>query len=354
MNMRIGRLMSLVLCMALLGAGVLSGCSGGEANQVSSSSVSSSGETAQAPTSSVVWPSKDPYNEEVKIGFITNMIAHSVPVAWSTGLEREFQYYSNVKYQAFDGNNSAETQIQLMRELINQKYDCIILQAYDSAALAPSVEEAEAAGIPVINLNLDADTPHTALISMVDYEAGQVAAKQIGDALGGKGNVVIIQSPPGASLGVNREMGFRDYLAENYPDIKIVGEQNGEWLKENAMTIMNSFMQTNSQIDAVFAVNDSMAEGAALAAEAAGRLDEMVIWGADGEKDALVMIEQGRLTGTVYTNCYQMGETAARLALYVLNAGICGAPNGQTPLVKMAPIPVTIENVSQIQPADRW
>ena len=332
----------------------LTGCSGGEANQAASSEAAPSTENAGTSTNDVIRPSKDPYKDDIKIGFVTAMIAHSVPVAWSTGIERELQYYPNVKYQAFDGQNSAETQVQLMQDLINQEYDCIILQACDAAALAPSVEDAEKAGIPVINLNLDADTPHTALISMVDYEAGQIVAQQIGEALNGKGNVVIIQSPPGASLGVAREMGFRDYVAGHYPDLKIVGEQNGEWLKENAMTIMNSFMQTNSQIDAVYAINDSMAEGAALAAEAAGRLDEMLIWGADGEKDALAMIEQGRLTGTVYTNCYQQGETAARLALYVISAGICGAPNGETPLVKMAPIPVTSENVSQIQPADRW
>lgn len=342
----------LAVCLMLSLAVVFTACEGGEANQPTGGTTA--GTTAANSSADFLTTPKDPYTDPIKIGFVTNMIAHSVPVAWSTGIERELQYYPNIQYQAFDGKNSAETQVQLMQDLINQKYDCIILQAYDAAALAQSVVDAEKAGIPVINLNLDADTSHTALISMVDYEAGQIVADEIAKAINQAGNVVIIQSPPGASLGVNREKGFRDQLAAKYPNIKIIGAQNGEWLKENAMTIMNSFMQANPQIDGVFAINDSMAEGAALAAEAAGRLNDMVIWGADGEKDALTMIEQGKLTGTVYTNCFQQGETAARLALYVMSAGIAGSPKNTTPLVKMAPIPVTKDNVASIQPADRW
>lgn len=319
----------------------MTGCSGGEAAQESGGAKP----TVEA---------KNPYVDELKIGFITNMIGHSVPVAWSTGIEREYQYYPNIQYQAFDGENKAETQIKLMEELINQKYDAIFLQAYDAAALASSVEAAEAAGIPVINLNLDVDTAHTALVGMVDYEAGRVVAQEMEKALGGKGNVVILQSPPGASLGVQREKGFRDYIEANCPNMKIVGAQNAEWLKEKAMDVMNSFMQANPQIDGVYGINDSMAEGAALAAKAAGRLDEMVIWGADGEKDALTMIENGELTGTVYTNCFEQGATAARLALYCIGAGITTAPNGVTPIVKMAPIAVTKANVDSIAEADRW
>ena len=57
----------------------------------------------------------------------------------------------------YDGEASVDTEVQIMDELINQKYDAIILQATDAAGLAASVDKAEAAGIPVITCNLDAD-----------------------------------------------------------------------------------------------------------------------------------------------------------------------------------------------------
>ncbi len=71
------------------------------------------------------------------------------------------------------------------------------------------------------------------------------------------------------------------------------------------ITIMNSFLQANKQLDGVFAVNDNMAEGAMIAAEAAGRLSQIKIWGANGQKSTLALIDraslQAPLTTTVST-----------------------------------------------------
>ena len=142
----------------------------------------------------------------------------------------------------YDGEASVDTEVQIMDELINQKYDAIILQATDAAGLAASVDKAEAAGIPVITCNLDADTVHTGLVSAVDVEAGEQIATSIGDSLGGQGKVVIISATPGATKGENIDKGFKAVMEEKYPDIEILDEQSGEWLTENANTVMTDFL----------------------------------------------------------------------------------------------------------------
>lgn len=299
---------------------------------------------------------KDPYKDAIKIGFVPDVIGDSVASAWGEGIKRQLQYYPNIKFQAFDGKASPETQVQILKDLINQKYDCIILQAHDATAVASTVKEAEAAGIPVITLNLDAATPHAGLVAMVDYEAGNLVAQEIANSIGAKdGNVVIIQAPPGASRGINVEKGFRDGLAK-FPNVKILDAQNGEWLTEKGNEVMRDFLTKYPKIDGVFAINDAMAEGASQAAEAAGRLKDMVIWGADGEKKALEYIEQGKLTGTIYTNCYEQGATAACLALYAISAkgDIDSSQFAKTPIVKMAPIIVTKKTVGLVPPSIRW
>ena len=78
---------------------------------------------------------KDPYNDELKIGFIIDNIGHPVGNAWKVGVEDEAAAYPNITVQCFDGKSSAETEIQQMTDLINQGYDGILLQATDSAAL---------------------------------------------------------------------------------------------------------------------------------------------------------------------------------------------------------------------------
>ncbi len=337
---------ALLLVLSML----LTGCS------VSTSDSSSNTAKASDTSKASATEAKNPYKDNIKIGFIPNVIGDSVAAAWGEGMKRELKYYSNITFQAFDGKASAETQVQIMKDLINQKYDCIILQTNDSAALAGTVKEAEAAGIPVITLNLDADTPHAALVAMVDYEAGNLVAEQIAKSIGDKdGNVVIIQAPPGASRGINVEKGFRDGIAK-HPKIKILDAQNGEWLTEKGNEVMRDFLTKYPKIDGVFAINDAMAEGASQAIEAAGRLKDIVIWGADGEKKALEYIENGKLTGTIYTNCYDQGATAARMALYSIGSAgqVDSSKFSKTPVVKMAPIVVTKDTVNQISPNIRW
>ncbi|MFQ9702584.1 MAG: sugar ABC transporter substrate-binding protein [Enterocloster clostridioformis] len=99
--------------------------------------------------------------------------------------------------------------------------------------------------------------------------------------------------------------------------MEIIDVQTGEWLTEKANVVMNDFLTKYDKIDAVFCHNDAMAEGASQAAEAAGRLGEMVIWGADGESKAL-NISKRKMAGTIYTNCYDQGATAARLCNVLL------------------------------------
>lgn len=296
---------------------------------------------------------KDPYNDEIKIAFVPNVIGDSVAAAWGDGAERELSVFDNVTFQRFDGEASTETQVQIMSDLVNQQYDAIILQAADSAALAGAVQQAEAAGIPVITLNLDADTPHAGLIAMVDYEAGELVAQNMAESMGGEGNVVIIQATAGATRGENLEAGFRDKMKE-YPGVTILDAQSAEWLTEKANVVMNDFLTKYPQIDGVFCHNDAMAEGASQAAEAAGRLDGMKIWGTDGEAKALEYIENGKMSGTIYTNCYDQGATAARLAMYLIGSDANSSSYSQTPVIKMAPIVATPETVSQIGENIRW
>lgn len=296
---------------------------------------------------------KDPYKDEIKLALIHDNIGHPVSSAWEEGMRRDLAAFPNITLQALDGKSSVETQVQQMTDLVNQGYDGIFLQANDAAALASSVKQAEEAGIPVITLNLDAETPHTAYVTMVDYEAGRLAAQSMAEALGGKGNVVIIQASPGASRGINLEAGFEDEL-KNYPDMKLLDKQSGEWLTEKANNVMRDFMTKYDQIDGVFCANDAMAEGASQAAEAMGRLEGMQIWGADGESKALEYIEQGKMTGTIYTNCYDQGSTAFRLMLFALGAEIEPSQFTATPIVKMGPVIATKDTVGTITEDMRW
>lgn len=338
------RMLSMVVA-GILSVMMLTGCNVKTDSQVAqdTENASASENSGTSAASSRI----DVYADACRIAFIPNDISASVTAGWVEGMQTYLETFSNVTFDIYDGESSVDTEVSVMDELINQKYDAIILQATDGAGLAASVDKAEAAGIPVITVNLDADTTHTALVAAVDIEAGRIIADHIGEALGGEGKVVIISATPGATKGENMDKGFRALLEEKYPDIEILDEQSGEWLTENANTVMTDFLTKYSQIDAVMCHNDAMAEGAAEAVKAAGR-DGVQIWGADGEEKMLEYISQGLCTGTIYTDFVQQGSACAQMAVYALESGITAANLSRTPVVKMAPIAVTADNLTEV------
>ena len=292
----------------------------------------------------------DPYaGDEVKIAYIAHDIGTPNNQGWKEGIERECGSWSNIKVDSYGAEESAETQVQIMTDCINQGYNAIILQCSDGTALAPSVKQAEEAGIPVITVNLDCASDTMA----VDYDAGRMAADKMAEQMGGEGKIAIIQGVPGLERTDNLEKGFRDTIA-NYSGIEIVDAQSASFQKDTAMTVMNSFLQSYPDLKGVFAINDAMAEGAALAAQSANKKGQICIWGADGEKDALAMIESGDMAGTIYTNSWDEGSTAAKIALLMIGSEYDYTCLTATPKVIMEPIVVTKENVGTIAEEDRW
>ena len=344
------KIIAAALCLMMAGS-LMVGCGGEKTTREDAGGGTATAAAAGGESNKVT---VDPYSgDPVKIAYVAHDLGTPNNQGWKEGIERECASWDNIKVDSYNAESSAETQVQIMSDVISQKYNAIILQCSDGTALAPSVKQAEEAGIPVITVNLDADTVHSALVMAVDYDAGRMAAEQMAKDIGESGEIAIIQGVPGLKRTDNLEKGFRDTIA-NYSGIEIVDAQSASFEKETAITVMNSFLQSHPNLKGVFAINDAMAEGAALAAESAGKKGQLSIWGADGEKDALAMIESGDMTGTIYTNSWDEGSTAAKIALLMIGSEYSYNVLEKTPQVIMEPIVVTKDNVASIPEEDRW
>ena len=344
------KIIATALCLMMAGS-LMVGCGGEKTTREDAGGGTATAAAAGGESNKVT---VDPYSgDPVKIAYVAHDLGTPNNQGWKEGIERECASWDNIKVDSYNAESSAETQVQIMSDVISQKYNAIILQCSDGTALAPSVKQAEEAGIPVITVNLDSDTVHSALVMAVDYDAGRMAAEQMAKDIGESGEIAIIQGVPGLKRTDNLEKGFRDTIA-NYSGIEIVDAQSASFEKETAITVMNSFLQSHPNLKGVFAINDAMAEGAALAAESAGKKGQLSIWGADGEKDALAMIESGDLTGTIYTNSWDEGSTAAKIALLMIGSEYSYNVLEKTPQVIMEPIVVTKDNVASIPEEDRW
>jgi ribose transport system substrate-binding protein len=209
--------------------------------------------------------------------------------------------------------------------------DAILLISFDEHSLAPLVKKAVAAGKAVVIINSDIPnypTPVHGVVGVTQREANRKLAEWAIDQAGGEARKVGILDGEPSYLATERAGGFEDGIADSSWDL--VARVNGGWSVEKGNTAAMDLLQANPEINVVFASNDYMAEGAALAVKALGRTDVTVL-GYDGDTAAIESIANGEgVTATTNTNPVQMGRMAAQFAIDLLkgktDGGFVDAP----------------------------
>ncbi len=291
--------------------------------------------------------------QRIKMAFVQYQ-PHSVSSAWGKGIGEVLATQQIVDYQQLDGQSKLEVQVSLMDTLISQGVQVIFVQPVDSVGIAPSIQKAKRAGINVITLNIDSTEPHAAHVEMNHYFGAMDIAKTMGDAMGGKGKVAIINAPPGIIIRDQRTNGFKDGLKKYHPDIQVVADQSADWDRKKAQDVFNTVYAANPDLAGVYGVNDDMALGAVDIAKEKGLLGKLVIFGNDGETAALESIEAGELTGTQYTDGLQQGRLAAATATVLASGGVTPDAFAQQGHLLMPYIIATKANVATILPYQRW
>lgn len=238
-----------------------------------------------------------------------------------------------------DAERSALKQVEQVESFIAQQVDAIIMNPCEVEASSPAVTKALAANIPIINVNSETSTQPSAFVGSDDVESGRIAMKFIADKLSGKGNVLMMHGYMGQAAQIKREQGALEILKQ-YPGLKLLAHQTGEWDRAKAMSLMENWIQSyGSQINAVFAQNDEMGMGAVKALTDAGLKDKVIVVSIDAIPDALQAVKNGSLNATVFQNAQQQGATAIDIAVKAAS---------KQPYAKQTLIPfqlVTKENV---------
>lgn len=223
-----------------------------------------------------------------------------------------------------DAQNDAQMQITQVENLIAQNVDVIVVAAVDSDAIVPALEMCENADIPLVGVNMLINTEEEYhYVGPDDVLAGELEMQHAIDAIGGEGNVVILEGPIGQSAQIQRLEGNMNVLNEYEGKVELLAQQTANWSREEALTLVENWLETfGGEIDAVVAQNDEMALGAIQALEAAGVKDEVVVTGVDAIKDGCNAVKEGQLLGTVYQDAALEGQEAIQKAYDVLEGTV--------------------------------
>ncbi|GAA2645695.1 ABC transporter substrate-binding protein [Streptomyces vastus] len=213
-----------------------------------------------------------------------------------------------------DAQQKQENQISAIRSFIAQKVDVIAFSPVVVTGWDAVLKEAKAAKIPVVLTDRSVETSDESLyVTLVGSDftfEGQRAAKILEKVLekaGHKGPVKIAQleGTTGAAPAIERAKGFKEVMdADHKDDWKIVVTQSGDFTRAGGKQVMAAFLQSNPDIDVLFAHNDDMGIGAIQAIEAAGKKPgkDILIVTVDGVKDGFVAMSEGKINAIVECN----------------------------------------------------
>lgn len=204
-------------------------------------------------------------------------------VAMNAQIEAAAKNHPEFEVIYADAAQDNSKQIADIENFVQQGVDLIIASPNEATPLTNAVKSAYDAGIPVILLDrkINGDS-YTQFIGADNVEIGRICGEYVATTLlpdGGK--ICEIKGLEGTSGGIDRDNGFREGIKKN-PKCEIIAANNADWLREKAITVAEEMLQTNTEIDLFFALNDPMAEGAYIAAKNAGREKDILFVGVDG------------------------------------------------------------------------
>ncbi|MEV7201831.1 ABC transporter permease/substrate-binding protein [Streptomyces griseoluteus] len=273
-----------------------------------------------------------------KMGLSLSTLNNPFFVQIRSGAEAEAKK-RGVDLTVTDAQNDASQQANQLQNFTSSKLGAIIVNPVDSDAASNSVKAADRAGIPVVAVDRGVNKASIdALIASDNVAGGELAARSIGEKLGGKGKIVILQGQAGTSAARERAAGFAKGL-KAYPGIRVVAQQPADFDRTKGLDVMSNLLQAHPDVQGVIAANDEMALGAIKAlGSKAGK--SVAVVGFDGTPDGLTAVKGGTLYASVAQQPSQLGRIAVDNALEAVRG------KKVQPMVKVPVKVVTKQNVA--------
>jgi ribose transport system substrate-binding protein len=219
---------------------------------------------------------------------------------------------------------SAETeysrQIQILDSMVARHVDGIAIAAAERKALVQAVERATDAGIPVtvFDSGLDSEKFMTFLATN-NVEGGQLAARELARLVGGEGKIALLMHVPGSQSTLDREKGFEETLAKEFPKLTIVARQFSQSDRAKGRAAAENFLAAHPDLKGIFASAEPGSVGASLAIKSRNLQDKVMLVGFDSSESLIEDLKEGSVDALVVQDPFKMGYESVRSIVDKIN-----------------------------------
>jgi ribose transport system substrate-binding protein len=211
-------------------------------------------------------------------------------------------------------------QIQIVDSMVARHVDGLAVAASDRTALSAPIERAAKAGIPVTVFDSGVDTDNIlTFVATNNYEGGQMGARKLAELIHGKGKVAMVMHAPGSGSTMDRERGFQDVIAKEFPGIQIVARQFGMSDRAKSRDAAENILSAHTDLDGMFASSEPSSVGAALAIKARNLADKVNLVAFDSTDGLIADLKLGAIDALVVQDPFKMGYEAVKTQVDALN-----------------------------------
>lgn len=256
-----------------------------------------------------------PSDETFRVAVIPKGTSHEFWKSVHYGAQKAANELGNVEiiWRGPVVESDTGSQIEVVKNMITQRVDGIALAPNQKGGLVDAVDEAIAEGIPVVifDSGLDEGPDIVSYVATDNYRGGEMAAEQMAEAIGEKGNVILLRYLAGSESTEQREQGFLDKIAE-YPDIKVVSsDQRGGDNTTEAKAKVDQLLQLHGKdLSGIFAVCEPNANGTLESLRSAGVNGKVKLIAFDPSDALIEALGDGSCSGIVLQDPVEMGYQA--------------------------------------------
>lgn len=217
--------------------------------------------------------------------------------------------------------DNVEEQKRILEDLITIGVDAVVLAPANTEAVKGPVQDLIDAGIPVIYDNTmgPSDVDYLTYVGVDSIEVGEKIADKMGELMGGKGKVLVMEGVPGQATSDLRTEGCVNRFKEAFPDI-VVETGVTKWQFDEGRKLAEDYItKWGDELTAIVAVGGNQAEGAVEAVKAAGMEGKVLISGFDVQEPQYKAVENGSEVFTVSQGVYDQAYLSVVAAIRALN-----------------------------------
>jgi ribose transport system substrate-binding protein len=270
-------------------------------------------------------PSQSGGKDKITIGFANSSMSHPWRVAINDSILAEAAKYPDLRVITTQADENAEKQLTNVENMLTQGIRLLLICTVSGEGSRPIVDAVKRANVALVPVDRNIVTnDYTAFVGQSNLQFGRDMADYIADELKKKygeprGNVVELCGNPNDVPSQDRAKGFGQRVSEKYPKIQIVATQSTDYSRTSSTGAMESILQAQPKIDAVYTHEDEIALGAIIAIKEAKRLGEVIVTGCGGSGAALESIKAGEMTACGTYSPIDAGTIGMRVAAKIVH-----------------------------------